>query len=159
MYKNKVAAIDVSWSSKLYKVKMNYLSPQSSPVRQTESPEYMDVEGFEGFFYETTERRIVEFEDFIFVPENIDGVDGVLDKTDDNTLEIQQESEDDDERLLLNEILNFKGEVGMMLSQNLAELGCSGLTVCDVSSTQFRCWVYICSVCIICVHIQSNVFA
>ena len=31
----------------------------------SESPEYMDVEGFEGFFYERAERRIVEFESLL----------------------------------------------------------------------------------------------
>lgn len=82
-------------------------------MRQTESPEYMDVDGFEGFFYETTERRIVEFEDFFSDPENIDGVDGVLDSAADETLD----SDVEDELLLLNEILNFEGEVGIAASQ------------------------------------------
>ena len=90
---------------------MNSLSEQSSSVRQTESPEYMDVDGFEGFFYETAERRIVEFEDFICDPENVDGEDAELDSTIDNTLESEQEEE---ELMLLNEILNFKGEVGIV---------------------------------------------
>lgn len=87
---------------------MNTSSTKSSPVRQTESPEYMDVDGFEGFFYETSERRIVEFEDFISDPENSDSVDEELDCTADKSLE----SDEEDELLLLNEILNFNGEVG-----------------------------------------------
>lgn len=92
---------------------MNNSNSKSSSLRQTESPEYMDVDGFEGFFYETTERRIVEFEDFFSDPENIDGVDGVLDSAADETLDGDVE----DELLLLNEILNFEGEVGIAASQ------------------------------------------
>lgn len=30
-----------------------------------ESPEYMDVDGFEGFFYERAERRVVEFDSLL----------------------------------------------------------------------------------------------
>jgi len=89
---------------------MNTSNPKSSSVRQTESPEYMDVDGFEGFFYETKERRIVEFEDFVSDPDNIDGVDGILDNTADENLN----SDSEDELLLLNEILNFQGEVGIL---------------------------------------------
>lgn len=92
---------------------MNNSNSKSSSLRQTESPEYMDVDGFEGFFYETTERRIVEFEDFFSDPENIDGVDGVLDSAADETLD----SDVEDELLLLNEFLNFEGEVGIAASQ------------------------------------------
>lgn len=88
---------------------MNTSIPKSSSVRQTESPEYMDVDGFEGFFYETKERRIVEFEEFVSDPDNIDGVDGVLENTADEKLD----SDNEDELLLLNEILNFEGEVGI----------------------------------------------
>ena len=89
---------------------MNTPNPKSSSVRQTESPEYMDVDGFEGFFYETKERRIVEFEDLVSESENIDGVDGVLDRTSDENLD----SDSEDELLLLDEILNFQGEVGIL---------------------------------------------
>lgn len=89
---------------------MNTSNPKSSFVGQIESPEYMDVDGFEGFFYETKERRIVEFEDFVSDPETIDGVDGALDITADENLE----SDNEDELLLLNEILNFEGEVGIL---------------------------------------------
>lgn len=91
---------------------MNTSSTKSSPVMQAESPEYMDVDGFEGFFYETSERRIVEFEDFISNPEHTDSVDGELDCTADKSLE----SDEEDELLLLNEILNFKGEVGNIVN-------------------------------------------
>lgn len=63
----------------------------------------MDVDGFEGFFYEIKERWIVEFEDFVFDLEIIDGVDGVLDVMVDENFE----SDCEDEFLLLNEILNF----------------------------------------------------
>ena len=94
---------------------MNSSNPKSSCVRQTESPEYMNVDGFEGFFYETSERRIVEFEEFISADlENTDGVDGESDSSADKTLE----SDEEDELLLLNEILSFKGEVGSVLLQS-----------------------------------------
>ena len=92
---------------------MNTSNPKSSSVRQIESPEYMDVDGFEGFFYETKERRIVEFEDLVSDAETIDGVDGVLDITADENLE----SDYEDELLLLNEILNFQGEVRILLTR------------------------------------------
>lgn len=109
---------------------MNNSNPKSSSVRQTESPEYMDVDGFEGFFYETKERRIVEFEDFVSDPENIDGVDGVLDSTADETLD----SDNEDELLLLNEILNFQGEVGRAVCQACS----SGHTCSDLTWLKFN---------------------
>ena len=90
---------------------MNTSNPKSSSVRQAESPEYMDVDGFEGFFYETKERRIVEFEEFVSDADNIDGVDAVLG---DNTADEKLDSDYEDELLLLNEILNFEGEVGIL---------------------------------------------
>lgn len=121
---------------------MNNSTPQSSSVRQTESPEYMDVDGFEGFFYETSERRLVEFEDFISDVENTDGVNGELDSTADKSLE----SDEEDELLLLNEILNFKGEVGSTTSQTWLF---SAKTVCEVSSASFQYWI-ICFVYIAC---------
>lgn len=90
---------------------MYFPSPQSSPERQTESPEYMDIEGFEGFFHETTERRMVEFEGFILDSDNVDTAGGELDNTkDDVDAELQEDSEGE-ELLLLKEVLSFKDEV------------------------------------------------
>ena len=89
---------------------MYFPSPRSSPEGPTESPEYMDIEGFEGFFHETTERRTVEFEDFILDSDNVDTLDGKLDiGEDDIDAELQEDSEDE-ELTLLKEILNFKEE-------------------------------------------------
>ena len=73
-----------------------------------ESPEYMDIEGFEGFFHETTERRMVEFTDFILDSDDFDTVVGKLDiASEDGDSEMQEDSEDE-EMLLLQEILSFK---------------------------------------------------
>lgn len=101
---------------------MYFPSPPSSPERQTESPEYMDIEGFEGFFHETTERRMVEFEDVILDSDNVDIVDGKLDTTADDADDELQDDSEDDEFLLLKEILNFKeeDEVGNVLFSGIA---------------------------------------
>ena len=84
---------------------MYFPSPPSSPERQLESPEYMDIEGFEGFFHETTERRMVEFTDFILDSDDFDTVDGKLDSASEDG---DSEMQEDEELLLLQEILSFK---------------------------------------------------
>ena len=90
---------------------MNFSSKQWSPVRQTESPEYMDVDGFEGFFYETAERRIVEFEAFVCDHESVNGSGFEEDKTAESSSDSELCSQDEEELFLLKEILNFKGEM------------------------------------------------
>ena len=87
---------------------MYFPSPPSSPERQLESPEYMDIEGFEGFFHETTERRMVEFTNFILDSDDFDTVDGKLDIASDDNDSAMEEEREDDEWLLLQEILSFK---------------------------------------------------
>ena len=93
-----------------FKAKMYFPSPPSSPEKQVESPEYMDIEGFEGFFQETNERRIVEFADFILDSDDFDKVDGKDDSFAGDKAEVLQEDGGDEELLLLQEILNFKGQ-------------------------------------------------
>lgn len=73
-----------------------------------ESPEYMDIEGFEGFFHETTERRMVEFTDFILDSDDFDAVDGKLDSASEDGDSEMQEDNEDEELLLLQEILSLK---------------------------------------------------
>ena len=88
-------------------------NPPSSHEKQMESPEYMDIEGFEGFFQETNERRVVEFAEFIHDSDDFDKLDGKMPDSvakDKDDLALTEESEDD-ELLLLQEILNFKDEV------------------------------------------------
>ena len=77
-----------------------------SPERQTESPEYMEVDGFEGFFYETSERRIIEFSEDSSGESEVDI--GTVDELDDEV------HIDEDEWLLLREILSLKGEVEIL---------------------------------------------
>lgn len=83
---------------------MYFPSPPTSPERPTESPEYMDIEGFEGFFHETTERRTVEFTDFILDSDDFDAVGGKADGGE------SQEDSEDEELSLLRAILSVKEE-------------------------------------------------
>ena len=92
-------------------VKMDFPSSRSSPERSVESPEYMDIQGFEGFFQETKERRKVEFEDFLL---SSDDADKVINKLkvpeDDIDAELAEDSEDEG-LTLLKTILALKDEV------------------------------------------------
>lgn len=89
---------------------MDFPSPRSSPERSVESPEYMDIQGFEGFFQETKERRTVEFEDFLLSSDDADKVNNKLDVTEDDIDELAEDSEDE-ELTLLKAILALKDEV------------------------------------------------
>ena len=80
-------------------------------MKQTESPEYMDVDGFEGFFYETVERRIVEFQDFVCNQDNVNGSGFEVDRTAESSSDSELCGQDEEELFLLKEILNFKGKV------------------------------------------------
>ena len=71
----------------------------------------MDIQGFEGFFQETKERRTVEFEDFLLSSDDADKVNNKLDVTEgDIDAELAEDSEDD-ELTLLKAILALKDEV------------------------------------------------
>ena len=93
--------------------KMYLPNPPSSHEKQMESREYMDIEGFEGFFQETNERRVVEFAEFIHDSDDFDKLDGKIPDSvaKDNDDSAVIEESDGDELLLLQEILNFKDEV------------------------------------------------
>lgn len=90
---------------------MDFPSPRSSPERSLESPEYMDIQGFEGFFQETKERRTVEFEDFLLSSEDADKVSNKLDVTEDDIDAELAEDSEDEELTLLKAILALKDEV------------------------------------------------
>ena len=71
----------------------------------------MDIQGFEGFFQETKERRTVEFEDFLLSSEDADKVSNKLDVTEDDIDTELAEDSEDEELTLLKAILALQDEV------------------------------------------------
>lgn len=103
-------------------VKMDFPSPRSSPERSVESPEYMDIQGFEGFFQETKERRTVEFEDFLLSSDDADKGNNKLDVTEDDIDAELAEDSEDEELTLLKAILALKDEVGEGVSRTSSDV-------------------------------------